>query len=270
MINTGEALAKEKHLKTYLENLGQVVVAFSGGVDSTYLLAMAREVLGTKVRAVTIRTNLVPKRELLEAEALIAQLQVGHCYLDFDELEIEGLADNPPNRCYLCKKTIFTAIKNYAQELQAVVVDGSNKDDEGDYRPGMQALAELEVQSPLRAVGLTKAEIRFLSKERGLATWAKPSFACLASRVPYGESITREKLAMVEQAEDYLLERGFKQLRVRIHGDLARIEVPESEYPRLANLVMRQAVAEKFKNLGFSYVALDITGYRTGSMNEVL
>jgi uncharacterized protein len=246
-------------------------VAFSSGVDSTFLLKVAKEVLGDKVIAVTAQSCSFPKRELNEAKAFCKQEGIRHFICDSEELEIEGFRQNPPNRCYLCKKELFETILKIAQEngIQ-YVVEGSNMDDNGDYRPGLKAIAELEIKSPLRVAELTKSEIRALSKEMGLPTWEKQSFACLASRFVYGETITEEKLSMVDKAEQLLLDRGFHQVRVRIHGTMARIEVMPEEFEKLVEQSVREEVVNACKSYGFTYVTMDLSGYRMGSMNETL
>lgn len=262
---------KYEALKDYFRSLGSVAVAYSSGVDSTFLLRVAHDVLGEKAMAITATAAAFPQRESEETVAYCRELGVLHAVEAFDVFQVEGFAANPKNRCYLCKKTIFSRIQAIAAAHGITsVVEGSNVDDEGDYRPGMQAIAELGILSPLRQVRLTKAEIRALSKELGVPTWNKPSFACLASRFAYGETITREKLGMVERAEELLLSLGFQQERVRIHGDMARIEVLSEDFPRFADEALRQQVYSALKGLGFSYVSLDLRGYRTGSMNEVI
>ena len=264
-------LAKYEVLKEDLAALGSVAVAFSGGVDSTLLLHAAHEALGESALAVTVSSRVFPKREIEEAKAFCEAEGIRQLVLAFDELEIEGFAQNPPNRCYLCKRELFGKIGQVAQaEGLAAVAEGSNLDDEGDYRPGMQAVAELGIKSPLRHAALTKEEIRALSRRFGLPTWNKQSFACLASRFPYGDLITGEKLRMVDTAEQLLLDKGFHQVRVRIHGDLARIEVPSGEFSRFTDGDLRAEVHAAFKGLGFSYTTIDVRGYRTGSMNEAL
>ena len=258
-------------LKTYLKSLESVAVAFSSGVDSTLLLKVAHDTLGDNAIAVTARSCSFPKRELDEAKAFCEKEGVSHFICDSEELEIEGFAQNPPNRCYLCKKELFEEIQEIADQYQIKnVVEGSNMDDNGDYRPGLQAIAELDVKSPLRYAGLSKAEIRELSRELGLPTAEKQSFACLSSRFVYGETITEEKLGMVDRAEQLLLDMGFHQLRVRIHGTIARIEVMPDEFEKLIRLEIRETITEKLTSFGFSYVTMDLKGYRTGSMNETL
>ena len=261
---------KLAHLKELLREMDGAVVAFSSGVDSTFLLRVAHEVLGERVIAATIRSHTFPRRELDEAVAFCRAEGVRHEVIDSEELDIPGFAENPPDRCYHCKRELFGRLLAFAHANGlAAVLEGSNVDDDGDYRPGRRAIKELGIRSPLHEAGLTKAEIRALSREMGLHTSDKPSFACLASRFPYGERITAEGLERVGRAERWLREElGLTQLRVRSHGELARIEVPPDDIPRLA--ARAAEIAAAFKGLGFAYVTLDLRGYRTGSMNEVL
>ncbi|RII35711.1 ATP-dependent sacrificial sulfur transferase LarE [Clostridium chromiireducens] len=266
-------LLKEKYklLKDIIKKRESAAIAFSGGVDSTFLLKVAKEVLGDNVIAVTATSSTYPKRELNEAIKYAKDVNAKHLVISSEELEIEGFAMNPKNRCYYCKKELFTKINNLALENGVrYVFDGSNLDDTGDYRPGMVAAKELNVISPLKEAGLTKNDIRELSKELGLPTWDKPSFACLSSRFPYGNKITLPKLTMVDKAEQFLLDLGITQVRVRHHGEIARIEVAPTEREKFYNQKFMDRIGNEFKKLGFTYVTLDLLGYRTGSMNETL
>ena len=261
---------KYQALREYIHSLGSLAVAFSSGVDSTFLLKVAHQELGDKVIAVTATSCSFPKREADEAANFCKANGIRQITVVSEELEIPEFRHNPVNRCYLCKKELFTKIISLAKENGVeYVCEGSNMDDNGDYRPGLQAVAELGVNSPLRHCELYKEEIRELSKQLELPTWNKQSFACLASRFIYGEEINEKKLAMVDKAEQALLDAGFKQLRVRIHGEnLARIEVMPAELERL--LSMREAITEKLREAGFAYITMDLQGYRTGAMNEAL
>jgi uncharacterized protein len=245
-------------------------VAFSGGVDSSLLLKLAVDSLDSdNVLAVTVASPVHPTWEREEAESLARSLSVTHIVAETDELEDESFAGNPPDRCYICKFGRFSQLVAIAQERGFPhVLDGGIADDVQDYRPGRRAAHELGVRSPLREVGFTKREVRALSRMLGLPTWNRPSRACLASRFPYGERITHEGLRRVDRAERILLEMGIEQMRVRHHGDLARIEVLPEEFPRLMS--RRDEVTGRLRDLGFVYVTLDLAGFRSGSMNEVL
>ena len=274
---TEELKRKYEDLKNYFKSLGSVAVAFSSGVDSTLMLKVAHDVLGDKAVAITARSHSFPAREKTEAMEFCKKEGIEHIFIDSEELEIPGFKQNPKNRCYLCKHELFEEIIEVAKEHNlAYVCEGSNLDDNGDYRPGLQAVAELGVKSPLRDCNLWKSEIRAISKELGLETWKKQSFACLASRFVYGETISVEKLDMVDKAEQLLLDLGFEQERVRIHsfgngetsGTIARIEVKPDEFSKL--LEHHEKIVSEFKKIGFNYVSMDLQGYRTGSMNETL
>ena len=264
-------IQKKEKLCAILHSFEDLAVAFSGGVDSTFLLHIAHEVLNDRVIAVTAAPAFVPVRELQEARSFCVTRGIRQIVIPAEELNIDSVRHNPPDRCYHCKKEIFGRIlAAAAEEGIHMVAEGSNTDDTGDYRPGMKAIRELDVRSPLLEAGLSKADIRTLSRELNLATWNKSSFACLASRFVYGEAITDERLSMVDQAEQLLMDLDFQQFRVRIHGDLARIEVLPEDLPRFAEADTRALIYQKMKDLGFTYVTLDLAGYRTGSMNEVL
>ena len=262
---------KLDYLEKYLKDLGSVAVAFSGGVDSSFLLKTAHNVLGGNAVAITAVSCLFPEREYNEAKEFCLKEGIKHITVKSDVFDIEGFANNPVNRCYLCKKEIFGKIIKIAKENNiAYIAEGSNVDDEGDYRPGMKAISELGVKSPLRSCGLNKAEIRILSKQMGLDVWDKQSYACLASRFVYGEEINTEKLSMVDKAEQLLLDIGLKQVRVRVHGNIARIEAQPKDFAKLISDENRLKITEKFSEYGFAYTSMDLKGYRTGSMNETL
>lgn len=263
--------AKYDHLKDCIAQLGSCAVAFSGGVDSTLLLFAAHEALGDNALAVTGVSPSVPQREVDEAKAFCAEHSIKHVLVETHEYDIEGFDHNPADRCYHCKKELFRCVGAEAARLGfAHIAEGSNLDDLGDYRPGFAAIDELGVASPLREAQLAKADIRAISKGLGLPTWNKQSFACLNSRFEYGDLITEQKLSMVDAAEEALMALGFTQVRVRMSGTTARIEVMPKDIERVASPEVRDAIVPKLKELGFRYVALDLQGYRSGSMNEGL
>lgn len=256
-------------LYTYLKSLESVAIAFSGGVDSTFLLKAAKSVLGDKAVAVTVKSCLIPKREENDAEQFCKNENINHYIVEKNVFEIEGFAENPINRCYICKNALFSAVIKTAEENGIKnIAEGSNIDDSKDYRPGMKAISELNIKSPLKQAGFNKTEIRQLSKELKLKTWDKPSFACLASRFVYGESITKEKLKLIENAEQFLFELDFKQFRVRIHNNIARIEIIKKEFLKM--IEHSSEISKYFKEIGFDYITMDLEGYREGSMNETL
>lgn len=264
-------LAKYEKLKSIIKDCGKIAIAFSGGVDSTFLTKVAKDVLGENAVAVTISSILVTDDELKEADDFCKAENIEHLIYNADVLSIPGFENNPPDRCYICKKAIFTNVQNLVGERGiSVIAEGTNVDDDGDYRPGMRAIKELGVRSPLKEAGLTKAEIRELSCMLGLKTWNKPSCACLASRFAYGEVINKDKLDMIYSAECYIRSLGFEQFRVRLQDGIARIELRPADIQKFIENGIKDKVSEKLHTLGFKYVSLDLDGYRLGSMNEVL
>lgn len=265
----GAVAYKLRRLIQELNSLDSLVVAFSGGTDSSFLLKIAHDILGGKLLAVIINSSTFPNRELRDAINFVNMLKTKYKIIEAENIDIEGFADNPGNRCYLCKHDLFSRVWQVARENHINwVADGSNYDDINDYRPGMAAAKEMGIISPLLTARLSKADIRTLSKDMQLKTWDKPASACLASRFAYGQKITKEKLKMVESAEDFLLELGFKQIRVRVHDNLARIEVGPDERDKFFNDKTLDMINRQFIALGFAYVSLDLAGYRTGSMTD--
>ena len=262
---------KLHHLQEIIKEMDSLLVAYSGGVDSTLLLKVAKDVLGEKVVAVTARSLTYPEKEYVEAQRIAKRLGVRHLSINSEELDIPEFSSNPPDRCYYCKRELFSGLREIAgREGIGYIADGCNLDDEKDFRPGMRAAEELGIRSPLREAELTKEDIRKLSKGLGLASWNKPSLACLASRFPYGDKITPRGLQMVSEAEEYLYNLGFKQLRVRHHQGLARIEVSRKDIRRFCDNSLCLEITRKLKKIGYTYVTSDLQGYRSGSMNEVL
>jgi len=259
---------KYRYLKREMELLGRVVVSYSGGVDSTFLLYVAHLVLGEGCIAVTVNSPLLGKGWIEEARRFTGSLGIRHEILDWDALSCEGLVHNGPDRCYHCKREIFEKIREFAErEGCSYVLDGSHNDDEDDYRPGRRALEELEILSPLLKVGLKKAEIKALSRREGIRGWERPSESCLATRFPIGRAITFGELKQVDEAEAYLKGLGYPEVRVRHHGEIARIELPEKDIVRFINNLSLKEVYARFQQYGFTYAAIDIKGYRRGSMN---
>jgi len=266
-----ETQRKYDELKAVLQEMRSVLVAFSGGVDSTFLVKVAQDVLGDQIFAVIASSESYPKKETQGAIELANKLNIPHMVIRTRELDNPDFSNNPPDRCYHCKTELFSRMKEIAAKKGiSFVLDGSNFDDMDDYRPGLLACEELGIKSPLKEVGLGKEEIRVLSKQMDLPTWNKPSLACLASRFPYNSEIDKASLEQVAKAEEYLWSLGFSQVRVRHHDQIARVEVDPEEVHRLLEPDLRAKIVENLKRLGYAYVTLDLAGYRTGSMNEPL
>jgi uncharacterized protein len=271
MVDKEKARSKKETLLRHLKGLESLLVAFSGGVDSSFLLAVAHQALGEKVLAATARSTTYPSKELQEASEFARKRGIQQVVFESDEASLPDFLSNSPNRCYHCKKSLSQELQRVAKERDIQhIAHAANLDDLDDYRPGLKAAQEMGIMAPLVDARLNKEEIRFLSKEMGLSTWDKPAMACLASRIPYGEPITEEKLKMIEAAEAFLAKEGFRQFRVRHHGPVARIEVEGSDIKRIVQTELRKKIVERFREIGFLHIALDLEGYVTGSLNRAL
>lgn len=259
---------KLEALRDKLRGYTSIAIAFSSGVDSTFLLHMAKETIGERAIAITANGYIFSKEEMEDAKKYCYENNIKQVIVELDLKAIKGFCDNPKDRCYICKKSVFSAILEKAKEAGIeYVADGTNIDDLGDYRPGLKALEELKIVSPLKEVGFTKDEIRYVLKRKGLKIWEKPAYACLATRIPYGETISEDKLEQIDFLEVYLRTVGFKQVRVRHHGDVARIEILDKEMGNFLDRELMKNVNEKGKKAGFKFVTLDLGGYKMGNLN---
>ena len=260
---------KFSKLQNILREMGSALIAYSGGVDSTFLIKVAKDVLGEKALAIIAASATFPRLELEEAERQAQDIGIGYLVIKTEELRNPSFYNNPPERCYYCKRELFGKLQEIAREKGfKFILDGTNQDDQNDFRPGRKAGREFKVRSPLFEAGLAKEDIRILSRELGLSTWDKPSQACLSSRFPYGEVISEEKLRIVEEGEEFIRSLGFRQVRLRHHGQLARLEVDQEDIPKFFDNGIGEKIKNKLIELGYLYITVDLEGYRTGSLNK--